>query len=491
MQKPKKFDRNLIVVGGGAAGLVTAYISAAIKAKVTLIEAGKMGGDCLNTGCVPSKALIMCARQVHRARCAGEFGVVLHEPTINFPRVMQHIKESIKTIEPNDSVERYNELGVEVLKGTAELIDPWTVKTQLNSGGEKTLTARAIVLATGAEPSVPPFPGLDQVNYLTSDTLWERFSQLKNPPHRLVLLGGGAIGCELAQAMARLGSEVVLVERSDTILLELDADVSAAVAEALTLDGVKILTDHEAVEFEGVPDREGGILIVENKGDRVKLEFDEVILALGRKAKVTDEGLENLDLLDNGRLKLDGYLRTRYPHILAAGDVAGPYQFTHMASHQAWYAAVNALFGDIKKFAVDYSLVPSAVFVDPEVATVGLSEKTASEQGVNYEITRYDIEHLDRAIVDGARRGFVKVLTVPGKDKILGVSIVGENAAELIAEFILAMKHGLGLNKILSTIHIYPTMSEANKFVAGNWKRAHAPAAILRFLEVFNRWRRN
>ncbi|WHI48209.1 FAD-dependent oxidoreductase [Microbulbifer sp. VAAF005] len=491
MQKPKKFDRNLIVIGGGAAGLVTAYISAAVKAKVTLIEAGKMGGDCLNTGCVPSKALIMCARQAHRARCASEFGVILQEPVIDFPRVMQHVRESIQAIEPNDSVERYTELGVEVLQGTAELVDPWTVKTCLNGGGEQILTARAIVLATGAEPSAPPFPGLDQVNYLTSDTLWDRFTQLQAPPRRLVLLGGGAIGCELAQALVRLGSQVVLVERSDTILPELDTEVSAAVTEALTRDGVEILTDHEAVEFEGSPERNGGTLIVQNKGNKVRLEFDEVILALGRKAKLAGLGLENLGLQESGRLQLDGYLRTTYPHILAAGDVAGPYQFTHMASHQAWYAAVNALFGDLKKFAVDYSLVPSSVFVDPEVASVGLSEEAARKQNVNYEITRYDLEHLDRAIVDGARRGFVKVLTVPGKDKILGVSIVGENAAELIAEFILAMKYGLGLNKILSTIHIYPTMSEANKFVAGNWKRAHAPTAILRFLEVFNRWRRN
>ncbi|WP_444930088.1 dihydrolipoyl dehydrogenase family protein [Microbulbifer sp. SSSA002] len=490
MQKPKKFDRNLIVIGGGAAGLVTAYISAAVKAKVTLIEADKMGGDCLNTGCVPSKALIMCARQAHRARCAGAFGVVLQPPVIDFPRVMQHVRASIEAIEPNDSAERYTELGVEVLLGNAELLDPWTVKIGLNSGGEQTLTARAVVLATGAEPIVPVLPGLDRVDYLTSDTLWQRFFHLSAPPRRLLLLGGGAIGCELAQALARLGSEVVLVERFERLLPELDTEVSAAVTEALTGDGVKVLTGHEAVEFEGVPARRGGILLAQSKAGEVRLAFDEVILALGRKAKLSGLGLENIGLLENGKLPLDRYLRTRFRHILAAGDVAGPYQFTHMASHQAWYAAVNALFGDLKKFAVDYSLVPSAIFVDPEVASVGLSETAARKQGVNYEVTRYDLEHLDRAIVDGARRGFVKVLTVPGKDKILGVSIVGENAAELIAEFILAMKHGLGLNKILATIHLYPTMSEANKFAAGNWKRAHAPAGILRCLEIFNRWRR-
>ncbi|MCO1334373.1 FAD-dependent oxidoreductase [Microbulbifer sp. OS29] len=490
MQKPKKFDRNLIVIGAGAAGLVTAYISAAVKAKVTLIESGKMGGDCLNTGCVPSKALIMCARLAHGARRSSNFGVILPEPSIDFPRVMQHVRDSIKAIEPNDSVERYTELGVEVLKGTAALVDPWTVKIVHSSGSEKNLTARAIVLAAGAEPIVPPFPGLDRVSYLTSDTLWERLSQLQAPPQRLTLLGGGAIGCELAQALARLGSEITLVERARVILPELDREVSAAVTVALEAEGVTLLTGHEAVEFEGGSDQKGGVLVLRNAEGRVKIEFDEVILALGRRAKTTGMGLEKLQLLENGKLKLDDCLRTRYPHILAAGDMAGPYQFTHMASYQAWYAAVNGLFGDIKKFAVDYSLVPSAVFVDPEVASVGLSEGKAREQGIDYEITRYNIGDLDRAIVDGAARGFVKVLTARGKDKILGVSIVGENAAELISEFILAMKYGLGLNKILSTIHIYPTMSEANKFVAGNWKRAHAPAAVLRLLAVFNRWRR-
>ncbi|WP_255771447.1 dihydrolipoyl dehydrogenase family protein [Microbulbifer guangxiensis] len=489
MQKPKQFDRNLIVIGAGAAGLVSAYIAAAVKAKVTLIEAGEMGGDCLNTGCVPSKALIKCARVAQLARESGQFGVRLPEPEIDFPAVMAHVRQSIETIEPHDSVERYTGLGVEVLKGYARLQDPWTVRVSLDDGSEQTLTGRAIVLATGASPIVPPLPGLDQVGYVTSETLWERFAELERAPERLLVLGGGAIGCELAQAFARLGSEVTLVEKAPRLLPAEDEEVSVAVAEALAMDGVTVLTGTEAERFEPVQ-QGGGQAFVSSAGDERSLAFDQLLLALGRRPRVEGFGLEELGLVEDGRLKTDGYLRSVQPHILAAGDLVGPYQFTHMASHQAWYAAVNGLFGDLKKFRVDYSVVPRAVFVDPEVASVGLTESQAQEQGIAYEVTRYDLEGLDRAIVEGSRRGFVRVLTAKGKDRILGAAIVGENAAELIAEFVMAMKHGLGLNKLLGTIHIYPTMMEANRSAAGDWKRAHAPEAALKLLAHFHRWRR-
>lgn len=484
MNKPAKFDRNLIVIGAGAAGLVSAYIAAAVKAKVTLIEAGEMGGDCLNTGCVPSKALIKCARVAHQVRVSEKFGVRSGAPEIDFPRVMQHVCDSIARIAPHDSVERYTGLGVEVLQGRARLQDPWTVTVALNDGGERTLTARSIILATGAEPMVPPLPGLEQLDYVTSDTLWQRLSQLDAPPRRLLVLGGGAVGCELSQAMVRLGSAVTLVEKAPRLLPAEDADVAEAVAASLRADGVEVLTGCEALGFSADRARlrgaEGELLV----------EFDELLLALGRRARVRGLGLEELGIVENSRLRTDPFLRTNYNHILAAGDLVGPYQFTHMAAHQAWYAAVNGLFGDLKKFRVDYTLVPRAVFVDPEVASVGLSEQGAREQGISIEVTRYQLDDLDRAIVDGSDRGFVKVLTPPGKDRILGVSIVGENAAELIAEFVLAMKHGIGLNKLLGTIHIYPTMAEANKYAAGNWKRANAPTAALRWLERFHRWRR-
>ncbi|WP_323845009.1 dihydrolipoyl dehydrogenase family protein [Microbulbifer magnicolonia] len=489
MSKPGKFDRNLIVIGAGAAGLVSAYIAAAVKARVTLVEAGAMGGDCLNTGCVPSKALIKCARVAQQARDAHRFGVGLAEPQIDFPRVMRYVRDSIRKIAPHDSVERYTGLGVEVLQGRAQLVDPWTVKIALNDGSEQILTARAIILATGAEPLVPPLPGLERIDYVTSDTLWDRFARLQRVPEKLLVLGGGAVGCELAQAFARLGTRVTLAEKAGRLLPLEDGEVSAAVEAALKAEGIEVLTAHEALSFQPAESAAGSARLRGADGDRL-LEFEQLLLALGRRARVSGFGLEALGIVDDGKLHTDPFLRTRYPHILAAGDLVGPYQFTHMASHQAWYAAVNGLFGDLKKFAVDYSLVPRAVFVEPEVASVGLTEEQAKEKDIPYQVTRYGIDDLDRAIVDGAARGFVKVLTVPGRDKILGVAIVGENAAELIAEFVLAMKHGLGMNRILGTIHIYPTMAEANKYAAGNWKRANAPERLLRWLERFHRWRR-
>lgn len=490
MDKPKKFDRNLIVIGAGAAGLVSAYIAAAVKARVTLIEAGRMGGDCLNTGCVPSKALIMSARVARQIRRADQFGLRAAELEIDFPAVMRRVRESISRIEPHDSEERYSGLGVEVLRGRAQLLDPWRVKVALTDGGERTLTARGIILATGAEPFVPPLPGLEEVGYVTSETLWDKFAHLTEAPRRLLVLGGGAVGCELAQAFARLGSRVTLVEMAPRLLPPEDGDASEVVEQSLREEGVRVLVGHKAVacELDAASNTRRARLSHE-AGEEI-VEFDQLLCALGRRPRLQNYELEELGIVDDGKLQTDGYLRTRYPHILAAGDLVGPYQFTHMAAHQAWYAAVNGLFGDIKKFRVDYSLVPRAVFVDPEVASVGLTEQDAKDKNIPFTLTRYDLDDLDRAIVDGATRGFVKVLTVPGRGKILGVTIVGENAAELIAEFILAMKHGLGLNKLLGTIHIYPTMAEANKFVAGNWKRAHAPETILKWLERFHRWRR-
>ncbi|MEX2963871.1 NAD(P)/FAD-dependent oxidoreductase [Microbulbifer sp. TYP-18] len=488
MTKPKSFDRNLIVIGAGAAGLVSAYIGAAIKAEVTLIEAGAMGGDCLNTGCVPSKALIKCAKVANQVRKSAEFGIHTTAPEVNFPQVMQRVRQAIETIEPHDSVERYTGLGVEVLQGWGQLLDPWTVKVTLSDGGEQVLTARSIILATGAAPVVPPLPGLDDIDYVTSETMWDRFAQLDRVPERFVVLGGGAIGCEIAQSFARLGSRVALVEMAPRLLPAEDELVSTTVADSLRADGVEVLTAHKATGFaaDGSQQR---IFLQGPEGDR-ELAFDQILLALGRRPRVTGFGLEELGLVVDGRLQTDQYLRTDMPHILAAGDLVGPYQFTHMASHQAWYAVVNGLFGHLKKFRVDYSLVPRAVYVDPEVASVGLNEQVAVEQGIPHTVTHYDLSDLDRAIVDGVARGFVKVLTVPGKDKILGATIVGEHAGELMAEFVMAMKHGLGLNKLLGTIHAYPTMMEANRLVAGDWKRAHAPQGALKLLAKFHRWRR-
>lgn len=486
--KPKSFDRNMIVIGAGAGGLVSAYIAATVKAKVTLIEAHKMGGDCLNYGCIPSKALIKSAKVAHQMRHAENYGLNSSEPTFSFKKVMQRVHDVIAKVEPHDSVERYSKMGVDVVQGYAKLIDPWTVEIQLNEGGTQRLTARSIVLATGARPFVPNLPGLEEVGYVTSDTMWEAFAKLDEPPKRLVVLGGGPIGCELAQSFARLGSKVTQVERSARIMRREDEDVSALAQDSLIQDGVILLTSHSAVRCE----KEGDVkrLIVEHEGQESVVEFDALICAVGREARLEGYGLENLGIETKGTIVTNDYLETLYPNIFAAGDVAGPYQFTHVAAHQAWYAAVNALFGTFKKFRVDYRVIPWTTFVDPEVARVGLSEQDAKDKGIAYEMVRYELDDLDRAIADSAAKGFVKVLTVPGKDKILGVTIVGEHAGDLLAEFVLAMKHGLGLNKILGTIHTYPTWAEANKYAAGEWKRAHAPQRILNWLEKYHTWRR-
>lgn len=480
--KPKQFDFNLLVIGAGSGGLVSAYIAAAVKAKVGLIERHKMGGDCLNTGCVPSKALIRTAKAVHEAQHAEKYGLKNMEPTFDFKTVMQRVHGIIKAIEPHDSIERYTELGVDVITGEAKILDPYRVEVN-----GKVLTTKNIIIATGASPLVPPIKGVENVDYLTSDNLWE----IEEQPERLVVLGGGPIGSELAQAFNRLGTKVTMVERSETIMVREDEEVAELMQSRFVEEGIEVLAAHNAQEF--VQEAGQNYLICEHNGEEKKVPFDRVLLALGRKANITGFGIEELgvEIADRGTIETDGFLATNFPNIYAVGDVAGPYQFTHTAAHQAWYASVNALFGSfIKRFRVDYRVIPWATFTDPEVARVGLNEKDAKEKGIPYEVTTYGIDDLDRAIADSSDEGSVKILTVPGKDKILGVTIVGKGSGDLIPEFILAMKYNLGLNKILGTIHIYPTMSESNKFAAGNWKKAHAPEKLLTYVEKFHTWRR-
>ncbi len=486
--RPKTFDRNLIVIGGGAAGLVSAYIAAAVKAKVTLIEAHKMGGDCLNYGCVPSKALIKSAKLAHQMRHGAKYGLSDTAPRFSFKAVMQRVQDVIKAIEPHDSVERYTRLGVEVLQGYGKLLNPWTVEVALNDGTRQRLTARSIVIAAGARPMVPALPGLDDVGYVTSDTLWDAFAKLDDIPQRIVVLGGGPMGCELSQSFARLGAQVTQVEMGDRIMVREDEEVSALARDALQADGVQVLTGHQALRCERRG--EDKILVVSTQGQEVDIVLDALVCAVGRVARLQGYGLEDIGVPTHRTVETNEYLQTLYPNIYAAGDVAGPYQFTHTAAHQAWYAAVNALFGDFKSFKVDERVIPWATFIDPEVARVGLNEQEAQAQGIAYEVTKYGIDDLDRAITDSEAHGFVKVLTVPGKDRILGVSIVGAHAGDLLAEYVLAMKHGLGLNKILGTLHTYPTMAEANKYAAGEWKRAHAPQKLLAWVQKFHDWRR-
>ena len=485
--RPARYDRNLIVIGAGAAGLVAAYIGAAVKARVTLIEGHRMGGDCLNYGCVPSKAIIRSGRLAHQMRHAGDYGLEGAVPEVSFARVMQRVHRVIKEIAPHDSVERYEGLGVEVLKGHARIVDPWTVEVS-GSDDVTRLTTRAIIVATGSEPRVPEMPGIDQVGYLTSETMWERLTARDRVPPRLLVLGGGPIGTELAQCFARLGSSVTQVQKAPRILMREDTEVSALAKAALEADGVTVLTDHKALAC-GLTGGEKWIE-VEAAGVTRRIAFDEMIVAVGRKARLEGFGLEELGIPVDEVVETNEYLETRLPNILAAGDVAGPFQFTHVAGHQAWFAAVNGLFGNLWRLKPPYRVIPWATFIEPEVARVGLNEQEAKEKGVAHEVTRFALDDLDRAIADGSTAGFVKVLTAPGKDRILGVTIVGEHAADLLAEFVLAMNHKLGLGKILGTIHIYPTMAEANKYVAGAWRRAHVSPRTLRWLARFHGWRR-
>ncbi len=485
-QRPAHFDRNLIVIGAGAGGLVTAYIGAAVKAKVTLIEGHVMGGDCLNYGCVPSKALLRSAKLAKQLRTASDLGVTDVVGRVDFAAVMARVHEVIRTIAPHDSVERYTSLGVEVLQAHARIVTPWSVEVTTQNGAKHTLTTRSIVIAAGATPFVPPIPGLKEVGCLTSDTVW----QLTSLPRRLVVLGGGPIGCELSQAFARLGSEVTQVEMAPRIMSREDPDAADLVAASLRGDGVRLLVGHQAVRVESNAD--GKRLIVKHGDNEVAIDFDELLCAVGRSPRITGYGLEELGipLTPRKTIETNAWLQTLYPNIYAVGDVAGPYQFTHTAAHQAWYAAVNALFGRFKRYKADYSVIPWTTFTDPEVARVGLSEDEAKAAGTPHEVTRYGIDDLDRAIADGTAHGFVKVLTVPGKDTILGVTIVGEHAGDLLAEYVLAMKHKLGLNKILGTIHTYPTLAEANKYAAGEWKRAHAPQKLLEWVGRYHAWER-
>ncbi|MFK8048674.1 MAG: FAD-dependent oxidoreductase [Halioglobus sp.] len=479
--RPEKFDTNMVVIGAGSAGLVTALIAATVKAKVTLIERHKMGGDCLNTGCVPSKALIRSARIADYARRAPEFGLGEMTVDVDFPAVMSRVESVIKTIEPHDSVERFTDLGVDCVSGDARIVSPWEVEVN----GE-ILRTENIVIASGARARELNIPGLDQLDYLTSDSLWD----IREAPGTLLVVGAGPIGCELAQAFARLGTKVKLVTHSDRILPREDEDVVTAVAEAFQRNGIEVYTGYDAQQFS-TSDNGQSAIFKTPEGDR-ELSFDRVLLAVGRTANTEGLGLEELgiELTRHKTIAVDDYLRTKIPTILAAGDIVGPYQFTHMASHQAWFAAVNALFGRFKRFKVDYSIVPWATFTDPEVARVGLNEMDALEQNIPHEVTRYGIDDLDRAIADGEAHGFIKVLTVPGKDKILGATIVGYHAAELITEFVMAMKHGIGLKKILGTIHIYPTLSESNKFLAGQWQKERKPEKLLSWLERYHSWTR-
>ena len=478
--RPRHFDYNLMVIGAGSAGLVAAHAAATARARVALVEAGAMGGDCLNTGCVPSKALLRSARFLGQARRAEALGMDRVLPDYEFGRVMQRVRRVIDRVAPHDSAERYRGLGVDVIRGRARLVSPWEVEVD-----GCLYASRAIVLATGAEPRVPDLPGLEQVRHYTSETIWD----LAERPGELLVLGGGPIGCELAQAFARLDCRVTLATRGGLMGKE-DPDAAAAVEDALAADGVRILKQAEALRCE----IDDGVqrLVIQHDGAEHALPFDALLLALGRVPCTRDLGLEALgiSLGRGGTVETNAWLQTRCPNIYACGDLAGPHQFTHTAGDQGWHAAMNALLGGLWRISATPPVVPWVTFTDPEVARAGLSEEEARAQGIPHEVTRYGLQELDRAIVEEATDGFVKVLTAPGKDRVLGVCIVGSHAGELLAEFVLAMRHDLGLRGILGTLHPYPTWTEANKAAAGAWQRAHLPARWLAWAARYHDWRR-
>ncbi len=475
--KNMKYEANLVVIGAGSGGLVSAYIAAAVNAKVILVERAKMGGDCLNTGCVPSKALIRAAKACYQAKKAQEFGISVGDVQVDFAQVMDRVQRVVAEVEPHDSVERYTDLGVECVLGEARILSPHEVQV-----GDRKITTKNIIVATGARPAVPPIEGLAVLDYLTSDNLWA----LRELPKRLLVVGGGPIGCELAQAFSRLGSDVTIVDMADKLLPRSDKDISERIEEQFKSENINLMLGAKLKHFSA------GSAVVDIDGREQTVPFDKVLIAVGRQANTQGFGLQELaiTLNPNGTVAVDPYMRTNVKNIFACGDVAGPYQFTHTASHQAWYASVNALFSGIKKFKADYSTIPWVIFTDPEVAHVGASENELKEQNVDYEKVVYDLSDLDRAIADGENHGLVKVLMKRGKDKILGATIVGSHSGELITEFVTAMKNGHGLNKILGTIHSYPTWSEANKYAAGVWKKSNAPQGILALLKRFHNFRR-
>ena len=483
-KKPRQFDRNVVVIGGGSAGLVTSYIAAAVKAKVTLVERHQLGGDCLYTGCVPSKALIRSAKLLNHISRAKEFGIDRASAEWDFADVMERVQKIITAIEPHDSVARYTGLGVDCVKGSAKILSPWEVEISLENGTKKKLTTKNIVIAAGARPFIPPIPGLQECKPLTSDNVWN----IRKLPARLVVLGGGPIGCELTQCFARFGSKVTQVEMLPRIMIREDAEVSALVKKKFEAEGVDVLVNHKAKEV--IVDNGEKFLIVESEGQEKRIAFDEILCAVGRIANTTGYGLEELGIPAKKVVETNEYLETIYPNIFACGDVAGPYQFTHTAAHMAWFASVNALFGKFRKFKVDYTVVPWSTFTDPEVARVGINEQEAIEQKIAHDVHVYGIDDLDRAIADGEAHGFVKVITPKGSDKILGATIVGEHAGDLLVEFVAAMKHGFGLEGILGTIHIYPTLGEANKYAAGVYKRSTATVGKLAVVKAMNDWTR-
>ena len=468
-RKPKRFDCNLVVIGGGTGGLATARVAASLKARVSLVERERLGGLAMHDGGVPSKALCHVANRSQGQHSDEAFTEAMAQ--------MRHLAEAARR---DISVDQYRRLGVDVIQGEARISSPWTVDV-----GGRTLTTRAIVIATGSRPQIPSIPGLAAVEPMTSDTLWA----LSERPERLLILGSGADACEFAQAFQRLGCQVTLASEDERLLSQEDAEVSEMMAKVLTADGIEIWLGLKAQRVE-TTEGERRLICDDDEGNERSLPFDRVLLMLGQRADVEGLGLSKLRLEcgDDGTLEADEYLATRYPNIYAVGSVAGPYGAPHVAEHQGWYAAVNALFGGLKRFVVSDRVTPRAIFTTPEIATVGLNEAEAHALKLEFETTRLDLSTHAGAVIAGAGQGYVKVITEHDTDRILGVTIVGDHASETIAGFVVAMKHKLGMNKLGKTVLVSPTQGEALRQVAEIWQRQHQSARMRAWAERFNRW---
>ena len=476
---------NVVVIGAGTAGLVTAAGTAGLGGRVALVEKGRMGGDCLNYGCVPSKALIKSARVAAAMRNAGAWGLPPHSPEPDYARVIRRMKAARARIEPHDSVERFERMGVDVFPGEARFESPHRVRV-----GDTVLNARHVVLATGGRAAIPPIPGLEHARTFTNQTFFEN----EIFPRRLAVLGAGPIGCELSQALARLGSEVTLIDRGSQPLHREDEDVARLLQTALAADGVNL---HLNTEVRRVEAQGGGAsrIVLSRAGGEATVDVDAILIAAGRVPNIEGLDLERAGVAYGKRgIKVDRYLRTTNPHIYAAGDVAGSHQFTHFAEYHARCIVRNLMLprglGFLRARA-DHFVLPWTTFTEPEIARVGLNEKEAHAQGVAFDGYRHDYADLDRAILDAADVGFVKVLTARGGDRILGAVLAGEGAGEMVHELALAMKHGIGLGALSNVIHVYPTLSQAVQRVGDAYQRTRlTPRARRIFGWLYSRQRR-
>ncbi len=480
-QNPKPASRyNLVVIGAGTAGLVCAAGAAGLGAKVALIERHLMGGDCLNVGCVPSKALIRAARAAAAVRDAGDFGVQVPDGvTMDFGRAMERMRRLRASIAPHDSVQRFRDLGVDVFIGEGRFIDEHTVE----AAGER-LVFRKAVIATGARAAAPPIHGLDDISYLTNETVFS----LTELPKRLAVIGAGPIGCEMAQAFARFGSQVLLVETAHGILPREDADASGIVLESMQQDGVKLLCCGKDLRLA----KAGGgsiRLTVESHGKGYDEVVDQLLVAVGRAPNVENLGLDAAGIAFTKKgVQVNDRLQTSQPHIYAAGDICSPYQFTHAADFMARIVIRNALFfGRSRASALT---IPWCTYTEPEIAHVGLYEKQAAEQGIAVDTFTRRLDEVDRAILEGRTSGLARVHVRKGTDTILGATIVAANAGDMISEITLAMTHKLGLGRIANTIHPYPTQAEVIRQIGDAYNRSRLTPFARSLFSRMMAWRR-